>query len=336
MPASHPDQALFDGQKPFPLIAACDHYAGTEKTMTKALALQGAHAAAFDVTLDLEDGAPTGREKDQAELVVDLLKSEANGKGRAGVRIHDHGSPYWHQDVDILVRGAGRQVAHITIPKVETARQLAEMITYIQNACAFAEVGREIPIHVLIETHGALSDAYKISALPWLRGLDFGIMDFVSSHHGAIGSEAMRSPLQFEHVLLRRAKGIQVSAALAHGLVPAHGVTLAVRDQAQVRADARRARDEFGYLRMWSIHPSQIDPILEAFAPRTAELEIAARVLCVAASKSWAPVDIDGKLYDRASYRYFWQLAKRARLNDQALPGDLVTEFFSEDGPLAR
>jgi citrate lyase subunit beta/citryl-CoA lyase len=334
MPSSHPDHALFDGQKPFPLLPACDHYAGTEKTMTRSLALQAAHPAAFDVTLDLEDGAPTGQEKAQAELVVELLNSPANARGRAGVRIHDHASPFWRQDVDLLVRGAGKLISHITIPKLDTARQLSGMVTYIQNTCAFSEVGREIPIHVLIETHGALFEAYKIAALPWLRCLEFGIMDFVSSHHGAISSEAMRSPLQFEHALLRRAKTIQVAAALAHGLVPAHNVTLAVRDPDLVKADARRARDEFGYLRMWSVHPSQIDPILEAFAPRTSEIEVATRVLCDAAAKSWAPIEVDGKLYDRASYRYYWQLVKRAQLNDQTLPDDLLAAFFSE-GPAA-
>jgi citrate lyase subunit beta/citryl-CoA lyase len=330
MPANHPDEALYDGRSPLLVEPACDHYAGTERTMLKALALQAEHPAEFDVTLDLEDGAPAGREREQAELVVELLNSDASVRGRAGARIHDHASPFWRQDVDMLVRGAGQRLAHITIPKGDTARQLAEMITFIQSVCAVTGIQREIPIHVLIETHGALADAYKIAALPWLRGLDFGIMDFVSSHHGAISSEAMRSPLQFEHVLLRRAKAIQVTAALAHGLVPAHNVTLAVRDSDQVRADALRARNEFGYLRMWSVHPAQIDPIIEAFAPGTDEIDLSTRVLCSGLRRSWAPVEVDDQLYDRASYRYFWQLVKRARLSGCELPEDLLAAFFSD------
>ena len=36
----------------------------------------------------------------------------------------------------------------------------------------------------------------------------------------------MRSPQQFEHELLRRAKAEMVAAALANGIVPADNVTL--------------------------------------------------------------------------------------------------------------
>ena len=46
----HPEDALFTGEKRFPVIAACDHYAGTEKLMRKALALQQELGPIFDVT----------------------------------------------------------------------------------------------------------------------------------------------------------------------------------------------------------------------------------------------------------------------------------------------
>ena len=36
-----------------------------------------------------------------------------------------------------------------------------------------------------------------IAATPWVQVLDFGLMDFVSGHHGAIPASAMRSPGQF-------------------------------------------------------------------------------------------------------------------------------------------
>ena len=80
------------------------------------------------------------------------------------------------------------------------------MIAYIQKVAAENGITREIPIHILVETHGALHEAYEIAALPWLQVLDFGLMDFVSGHYGAIPGSAMRSPGQFEHRLLARAK----------------------------------------------------------------------------------------------------------------------------------
>ena len=327
--APHPRDALFAGERPFPVIAACDHYAGVERTMKKALQLQVEHEGRFDVTLDLEDGAPTGQEQAHAELVVDLLRSEENAYSRVGVRIHDHESPHWRKDVNTIVRGAADLLSHITIPKVLSARALAEQIHSIQNACALADVGHEIPIHVLIETHGAQLDVFKIAALPWMRTLEFGIMDFVSAHHGAIGADAMESPGQFEHALVARAKTRLVAAALGHGLVPVHNVTLDVRNPGQARDDALRARQEFGFLRMWSIHPTQIQPVLEAFSPSRREAQRGGRVLLAGRDRMWGPVSLDGRLYDRASYRYWWQVLERARHAGQELAPEVEEAFFS-------
>jgi citrate lyase subunit beta/citryl-CoA lyase len=99
-----PQQALFEGEKPFPIIPSCEHFAGSEKLITKAFELQAKNPV-FDITLDLEDGAPTGREKEHAELYVRLLKSDGNAKKMAGVRVHDYTNGHWRQDVDLVVGG---------------------------------------------------------------------------------------------------------------------------------------------------------------------------------------------------------------------------------------
>jgi citrate lyase subunit beta/citryl-CoA lyase len=46
----HPNDALFGGEKPFPLIPACEHFAGSEKLILKALGLQGTIGGVFDIT----------------------------------------------------------------------------------------------------------------------------------------------------------------------------------------------------------------------------------------------------------------------------------------------
>lgn len=298
--------------------------------MRKALALQAEQAGRFDVTLDMEDGAPTGHEADHADLIVTLLRERDRSPGEVGVRVHDAESVWFQRDLETLLAGAAGLFDYLTIPKVLGARQLADTITAVQRACQSHGVKKELPLHVLLETHGALHDAYPLASLPWLRSLDFGIMDFISAHHGAIDAAAMHSPLQFEHALLRRAKTTQVAAALAHGLVPTHGVTLAVRDPEQVAADASRAHHEFGYLRMWSIHPSQIEPILTAFAPTRDETARAEQVLLAGQAAGWGPIEIDGRLYDRASYRYWWQLLRRAERDGSELSPEAQRAFFSE------
>jgi citrate lyase subunit beta/citryl-CoA lyase len=325
----HPAAALFAGEKPFPVIASCDHYAGSEKLMLRALALQDELGPIFDITCDCEDGAQTGREAEHARMIVRLLNGPANKHKMAGVRIHDPGHPHWRQDLEILVDGAGEVLSHITLPKATGAKQVAQMIVQVQELASRRGIRREIPIHALIETHGALREAHAIAALPWMRALDFGLMDFVSGHHGALGADAMRSPGQFEHKLIVRAKAEVVAAALAHGVVPAHNVTLDLKDAAVVRNDARRARTEFGFLRMWSIHPAQIQPIVNAMKPDHSEAQTGAAILLAAQKAGWGPIQHAGELHDRATYRYYWALLQKARVTGVPIPAEAERAFFA-------
>jgi citrate lyase subunit beta/citryl-CoA lyase len=326
----HPNDALFAGEKPFPAIPACEHFAGSEKLILKALELQDKLGPVFDITCDCEDGAPAGQEQAHAEMIVRVLNSEANKHRMAGARIHDYTHPHWREDVDILVGGAGPLLSYLTIPKATAVGQVAEMIGYIQQAAARHRLARIIPIHALIETHGALGDAQAIAALPWMQVLDFGLMDFVSGHHGAIPASAMRSPGQFEHKLLARAKTEVVAAALAHGVVPAHNVTLDLKNPYATYQDARRARMEFGFLRQWSIYPTQIQPIVDAMKPDYSEVSTGSAILLAAQKAHWGPIQHDGELHDRATYRYYWEVLQKARVTGIKLPAEAEQAFFQD------
>lgn len=324
----HPAQALFTGERAFPILPSCEHYAGSEKFMLKALALQDELGPIFDLTCDCEDGAEAGKEREHAEMIARLLAGPANRLRRAGVRIHDFTHPLWKQDVDVLMAGAGSLLAYITIPKATGAGELARMMDYIEQSAARHGVRQPIPIHALIETHGALRDAFDIAGLPGMQVLDFGLMDFVSAHHGALPASAMRSPGQFEHRLLARAKTEVVAAALARGVVPAHNVTLDLKNPKSAHEDARRAHHEFGFLRMWSIHPMQIQPIVDAMKPELADVRDAASILLAAQAANWGPIDYAGELYDRASYRYYWEVLQKARVAGMPLPVPALQAFF--------
>lgn len=327
--AVHPNEALFGGEKPFPLIPACEHFAGSEKLILKALSLQDSIGPVFDITCDCEDGAASGQERDHAEMIVRVLNSDANKHRMTGARIHDYTHAAWKQDVDILVGGAGNVLSYITIPKCTNVSQAKEMIAYVQKAAQFQGIAREIPIHILIETHGALKQVHEIAALPWLQVLDFGLMDFVSAHNGAIPASAMRSPGQFEHRLLARAKAEVAAAALANGVVPAHNVTLDLKNVETTFSDASRARNEFGFLRMWSIYPTQIQAIVDAMKPNFDEVIDAAYILLAAQQADWGPIQYAGELHDRATYRYFWQVLQKAKVTGVAISEQANLSFFS-------
>jgi citrate lyase subunit beta / citryl-CoA lyase len=308
------------------MLPVCDHYSGVEARMRKSLRLQAEMAqefgaCVFDVTLDCEDGAPVGGEADHAILVTELALSAPAG-ARVGVRVHPVDHPAFAPDVQMIAGRAAKRLTHIMVPKVESLRDVEIAAEALDAAGAL-----QLPLQVLIESPHAVHNAFAIAAHPRVQSLSFGLMDFVSAHGGAIPSEGMGIEGQFTHPLVVRAKLEIASACHAAGKVPSHCVVTEFKDKEALGRAARRAATEFGYTRMWSIHPDQIRPILEAFAPSAHEIETATKILEAAARADWAPISFGGKLEDRASYRYYWQVLERAHHTGRRLPEEVQGWF---------
>ncbi|MCU0869336.1 MAG: aldolase/citrate lyase family protein [Burkholderiales bacterium] len=327
-PRLHPDTALFAGEPAPPALPACEHFAGAEKFIARAFALQADTGPVFDITCDCEDGAPAGDERAHAAMVAGWIASGENRFDRAGVRIHDVGHPAWRDDVAQIVGAAGARLAYITVPKVNQRADVDAVAEHVRAVRAEHGIARRVPLHVLIETHAGLRHVHDIAAHPEVEAIDFGLLDFVSAHGGALPADAMRSPGQFEHALLRRAKAEIAAAALGHGRVPSHNICMDVVDPAAAGADAARALREFGFLRMYSIHPVQIAPIVEAFRATEAEIAEATEVLLAALAAQWGPVRHAGRMQDRASYRHWWGVLRRAHAGGAALPDVARSTFF--------
>ncbi len=328
MPAPTPRQALFDAADATPALPVCDHYSGVEARMRKSLALQAEMGPLFDVTLDNEDGAPVGGEVEHAQLIAELLASTLNRHGRVGVRLLPWGHPRFVDVAAAVLRGA-RAPAYLMLPKPQG---LADLDAAVQAIAALG--GGAVPLHALVETHGALREVAALAAHPRIESLSFGLMDFVSAHRGAIPHSAMGAAGQFEHPLVLRAKLEIAAACHGHAKVPSHSVVTEFKDTAALQAAAARACTQLGYTRMWSIHPAQIRPILTAFAPDAAELDQAIEIIAAAQAAHWAPINHRGggrdTLHDRASYRYFWLVIERAHRTgtDAALPAGLRQAWF--------
>ena len=322
----HPRDALVDPGDAAPDLPVCDHYAGVELRMRKSLELQAELGPVFDVTLDNEDGAPVGSEIEQAHLIAELLGSAANRFGRVGVRLLPARHPRF-ADVAATVLHSARAPAYLMLPKPEGLADLQHAAQAID-----ALGGTRVPLHALIETHGALAEVAALAAHPRIESLSFGLMDFVSAHRGAIPQSAMGAQGQFEHPLVLRAK-LEISAAChRHAKVPSHSVVTELRNTRALSEAAEKASRLLGYTRMWSIHPAQIRPIVEAFAPTAAEVDEAIAIISAAQAADWAPIRHRDALHDRASYRYYWQVLQRAeRTSFQGgpqLPAELRRAWF--------
>ena len=322
----HPRDALLGAQAVTGQLPVCDHYSGVEARMRKSLQLQADMceefgACVFDVTLDCEDGAPVGGESDHAAMVVALVTLASN-KSRVAVRVHAVDHPAFEADIATIAGKVGHQLSHIMVPKIESVDDVMRVERALLDASA-----EHLPLHVLIESPAAVHRAFDIAAHPRVQSLSFGLMDFVSSHGGAIPAEAMGSQGQFTHPLVLRAKLEIASACHAFGKTPSHCVVTEFSDAEAMSKAARYAARQLGYTRMWSIHPSQIRPILEAFAPGEDEIEDAIKIITKAQREDWAPISFDGYLHDRASYRYFWQVLERAHRTGRTLPTEAKTYF---------
>ena len=322
----HPREVLLGAQAATAYLPVCDHYSGVEARMRKSLQLQAEMieefgACVFDVTLDCEDGAPVGAEAEHAAMVVELAE-QAAGDACVAVRVHPVDHPAFEADMALIAGKLDRRLTHIMIPKVESLADVLKAEQALRAASAHT-----VPLHVLIESSLAIHNAFEIAAHPRVQSLSFGLMDFVSSHGGAIPADAMGSQGQFTHPLVLRAKLEMASACHAYGKVPSHCVVTEFNDAAAMTAAARRAARELGYSRMWSIHPNQIRPILEAFAPSEGEIEDAVKIITAAEQAGWAPISFSGKLHDRASYRYFWQVLERAHQTGRAIPAEAHIYF---------
>ena len=318
----HPRDVLMGAQAGSVQLPVCDHYSGVEARMRKSLQLQAEMTqeygtCVFDVTLDCEDGAPVGGEAEHAALVTELAlaATDKHSDARVAVRVHPVDHPSFDADVAHIAGRAGHRLVHIMVPKVESVQDVERAGAALDAAGATA-----LPLQVLIESPAAVHRAFDIAAHPRVQSLSFGLMDFVSAHGGVIPSDGMGVEGQFSHPLVVRAKLDIASACHAHGKVPSHCVVTEFSDGQAMRQAALKAAQEFGYTRMWSIHPAQIRPILEAMAPTEAEVERASDIIVAAHAAQWAPISHAGQLHDRASYRYFWQVLERAHRTGCAIP----------------
>ena len=321
-----PAEALLDDGDAVAVLPACDHYAGVEARMRKSLALQTELGPVFDVTLDCEDGAPVGGEAEHAKLVVDVATSSANVHGRVGVRVHPVDHSAFGADVETIVGGAASRLAFVMLPKVERAADIDIAVAAIDAAG-----GRALPLHALIETHGALREIQALAAHPRIESLSFGLMDFVLCASGCDSGlgDVGRGPVQPS---ARRAR----EGRDRRGLPRLRQDAVALRRHRVRRRRRRRGRGPGappassatrGCGASIRTRSGRSSPRSGPRPPRSRE---AAAILDAAAHADWAPIRRGDVLHDRASYRYFWRVLRRAALAPDGLPDDIRRHFLRQ------
>jgi citrate lyase subunit beta/citryl-CoA lyase len=278
-----------------------------------------AKAAALDVDqvmLDLEDAvAPAAKVEARAGVIGSLLTATWNTK-IVSVRVNDVRSQWFERDVLDVVEAAGDKIDTIVLPKAEQpsdVRTLALLLGRLERARGFA---RRIGIEPQIESASGLARSEEIAqAHERVESLTFGPADFAASIGSpalTIGGHRFPYPGHVWHYAMSRI----VVAAKAAGLAAIDGPYGAIKDREGLVESAQMAK-VLGFDGKWAIHPSQVGPIVETFAPTADELDRARRIADrygrALSGEGVGAVAFEGELVDAATLR----LAERALRNER-------------------
>ena len=245
-------------------------------------ALEKAKTLAADaLILDLEDAVAPDAKVTARERVC--AAAGDYGDCEVTIRVNGAGTP-WHAD-DLRAAGEAGPSA-VVVPKVNSV----EEVHAIEKALTHAP--DHTKIWAMIETPVAVLNCAAIAAASErLTVLVLGTNDLAKEMVAAQvpGRAPLLGPLS-----------MCVLAARATGRVILDGVYNDVRDAAGFAAECRQGR-EFGFDGKTLIHPSQVGPCNEIFAPSPAEVEHARRVIAAfeeATAEGRGVATVDGRMIE--------------------------------------
>ena len=253
--------------------------AANERALEKAKTI-----AADAIIFDLEDAvAPDAKPEARANAVAAVQSGEY---GNRELTIRCNGlDTEWGAD-DIAAAGAASPSA-VVIPKVDTVEQVDAVSGQLDAAGASADT----MIWAMIETPTAMFNVRSIAAHPRVAVLVMGTNDL---------AKELRSPIVAGRHPLVAHLSTALLAAREAGKVILDGVYNDVKNPDGFAAECQQGM-EMGFDGKTLIHPSQVDPANDVWAPSADEVEHAERVIAafdeaVAAGKG--VVTVDGRMIE--------------------------------------
>jgi citrate lyase subunit beta/citryl-CoA lyase len=235
--------------------------------------------------LDLEDAVAPDAKPEARARVCAAASSGEYGTKEIAIRINGIGTE-WHRE-DISAAAAAGPNA-IVVPKVNSADEVHQLVAAFEAAGAPAHT----KLWAMLETPVAIFGAESIAtASERLTVLVMGTNDLAKELYAE--HVPGRAPLQF---------GLQrcLMAARLAGKVILDGVFNDIKDDAGFRAEAVQGK-QFGFDGKTLIHPSQVEPCNEVFAPSESEIEHSRKVIAAfdeAQADGRGVVTVDGRMIE--------------------------------------
>ncbi|MGW1835883.1 HpcH/HpaI aldolase/citrate lyase family protein [Streptomyces sp. NPDC002067] len=235
--------------------------------------------------LDLEDAVAPDAKAAARERVAAAAASGAYGHREVTIRVNGPGTA-WHAD-DLRAAAAAGPDA-VVVPKVESAATVRE----VERALEAAGAPEHTAIWAMLETPRAMLDAREVAA----AGERLSVL--------VMGTNDLAKELHAEHVPgrapLLTGLSLALLAARESGKVILDGVFNDVKDLAGFEAECVQGR-ELGFDGKTLIHPAQVGPCNEVFAPSEAQVERSRRIIEAfdeAAREGRGVVTVDGRMIE--------------------------------------
>ena len=248
-------------------------------------ALEKAKTIACDALIfDLEDAvAPDAKEAARANAVA-AARSGEYGRREITIRCNGLDTPWGAADV---AAAAASTAAAVVIPKVNSVDYLDDIARRLTDAGAPAEM----TIWAMVETPTAILDIRAIAHHPRVNVLVMGNNDLAKELRTGVLPE--RTPL-IPHLAMA------LLGAREAGKVILDGVYNDVRDPDGFLIEAEQGK-AMGFDGKTLVHPSQVDPANDVWAPSADEIEFSQRVIEAfddAKADGRGVVTVDGRMVE--------------------------------------
>ncbi len=257
------------------------------------------------ICMDMEDGVAANRKAEARATIASALGSLDFGRSERLARINPVGSGLESEDLAVVLPA---RPDGIVVPKVESAAQ----VRWVSSRIARAEGEHGWPpgaivLIVLVETaRGIVNLAEIAGADPRLQALIFGAEDLA----GDMGMVRTREGWEIFY-----ARSAVVTHAAAYNLQAIDMVTIDFRDRESLIREALQGA-QMGFAGKQVIHPSQVEPVQEAFTPSAEEIARAERVMEAFSRQQEAGFGafaLDGKMIDAPIVKAAERVLSRAR-----------------------
>jgi len=242
------------------------------------------------LVLDLEDSVPAAEKANARAMVRDAVTGPILKGQRVFVRINSIGSGLMEDDLEAVITPG---IDGINIPKPNSADDIKKVEAIVERLEKERGIEKgHIKLTPWVETAKGLINAFEIaSASPRIVGIIFGAEDFTldTGMQRTEGGEELLYPRTMVVVAAKAADVIAIDTPYNN-----------FKDDEGLIREATLARN-LGFEGKYIIHPSQIEPVNQAFRPSPGEVEQARRTVEAfeaAEAQGFASTSVDGKMID--------------------------------------